>query len=350
MKNVCRQIGDSVLLNICGPYLHIELNSPATLNTLDSEFLAWLHQAVDMVEEQKEVRLLMISGRGPKGFCAGGNLKVLAQAVKRGKPEVAMEFFRREYELNLRIHELETPLVVLAQGICMGGGLGLAAGADLVIATETTRMAMPETLIGFFPDVGSTRWLFDKTPPGYPEYLGLLGPDINAEDCVRVGLATHLVPQNKLWLLVEDLESSAAKLPPGRDQALDWLEMLMKRYSSQPPEENPERDFWVGRSFDGVESPLELARRLESQNSPRAQKALADLALRSPTCLTLTAQLMQLNRMTPQDAAFKRELNAARFIINHPDFLEGVRSRLVDKDNSPAWRPGRLEEVGRLDW
>ena len=121
---------------------------------------------------------MVICGAGDRGFCAGGDLKELTRAVQAGAVHLADQFFREEYALDLMIHQCPKPVVVLAHGITMGGGLGLAAGADLVVATEATRMAMPETRIGFFPDVGGTGWLFTKCPPGYPEYLALTGYEL----------------------------------------------------------------------------------------------------------------------------------------------------------------------------
>jgi enoyl-CoA hydratase len=283
MEKTCRQIGDSVLLNICGPYLHIELNSPATLNSLTPIFLEWLHQALDIVEQHEEVRLLLLSGRGEKGFCAGGNVKLLARAVQNQRSREAMEFFEKEYELDLRLHELKTPLVVLADGICMGGGLGLAAGADLVIASQATRMAMPETLIGFFPDVGASRWLFNKTPPGYPEYLGLLGPELVGAACLRTGLATHLVDRERLPGLLERLEDESGGLPREREAALDWIQDLAGSYSSCAPEANPQKDEWVRSTFEGLDSVPELRERLMEQDSPWSAGALQALEARSPT-------------------------------------------------------------------
>ena len=121
---------------------------------------------------------MVICGAGDRGFCAGGDLKELTRAVQAGAVHLADQFFHDEYALDLMLHQCPKPVVVLAHGITMGGGLGLAAGADIVVATETTRMAMPETRIGFFPDVGGTGWLFTKCPPGYPEYLALTGYEL----------------------------------------------------------------------------------------------------------------------------------------------------------------------------
>ena len=174
------------------------LNRPRVLNTLNREMIRLLTLGLEEALVASDVKLVVISGAGERGFCAGGDLKELTRAVQAGEVHLADQFFREEYALDLMIHQCPKPVVVLARGITMGGGLGLAAGADLVVATETTRMAMPETRIGFFPDVGGTGWLFTKCPRGYPEYLALTGYELEGAECVRLGLATHLVDSSAI--------------------------------------------------------------------------------------------------------------------------------------------------------
>ena len=146
---------------------------------------------------------------------------------------LADQFFREEYALDLMIHQCPKPVVVLAHGITMGGGLGLAAGADLVVATEATRMAMPETRIGFFPDVGGTGWLFTKCPPGYPEYLALTGYELVGAECVRLGLATHLVDSARLPELRQALKDCAGELPADKPGAVEQLEQVLAPFTRQ---------------------------------------------------------------------------------------------------------------------
>ena len=187
------------------------LNRPRVLNTLNREMIRLLGRGLEEALAAADVRLVVISGAGDRGFCAGGDLKELTQAVQTGAVHLADQFFREEYALDLMIHQCPKPVVVLAHGITMGGGLGLAAGADLVVATEATRMAMPETRIGFFPDVGGTGWLFTKCPPGYPEYLALTGYELLGAECVRLGLATHLADSARLPELREALKDCAGE-------------------------------------------------------------------------------------------------------------------------------------------
>ena len=216
------------------------LNRPRVLNTLNREMIRLLTLGLEEAQAASDVRLVLISGAGERGFCAGGDLKELTRAVQDGEVHLADQFFREEYALDLMIHQCPKPVVVLAQGITMGGGLGLAAGADLVVATETTRMAMPETRIGFFPDVGGTGWLFTKCPRGYPEYLALTGYELEGAECVRLGLATHLVDQARLPELRQALNDWAGSLPADKPGAVVHLERVLAPFSRRDISPNPD--------------------------------------------------------------------------------------------------------------
>jgi enoyl-CoA hydratase len=340
----------SVLVRRSPGLMAIVLNRPRLLNTLNLEMIRLLSQAFDAAVVTEEVRLVLISGAGEKGFCAGGDLKELTQAVRGHTVHLADQFFREEYALDLLIHDFPKPVVVLAHGISMGGGLGLAAGADIVVATETTRMAMPETRIGFFPDVGATGWLFTKCPPGYPEYLTLTGSELVGAGCVRVGLATHLVPQDRLPELRQGLENCSEELPADRRGAAAVLHQVLAPFALQDITPNPEMDVWVKEHFAGKHSLKEIVAAL-NQCSPKV--ALCEdtnqrLAERSPTALAVTLQLLRANAGRPLPEVFQREALAAHFLITHPDYLEGIRARIIDKDDKPRWQPPTIAELGPL--
>ena len=296
------------------------------------------------------VRLVLIEGAGEKGFCAGGDLKELTQAVREHQVHLADQFFREEYDLDLLIHDSPKPVLVLAPGITMGGGLGLAAGAAIVVATETTRMAMPETRIGFFPDVGATGWLFTKCPPGYPEYLTLTGYELVGSECVRLGLATHLVPQARLPELREALANCAEDLPLTRPQATAALQKILAPFALQAIAPQPELDAWVQEHFAGKGSLREIVAALQScrRESKLCEAALSRLAERSPTALAVTLNLLRANEGRPLPEVFQREALAAHFLITHPDYLEGIRARIIDKDDKPRWQPPTIAALGPL--
>ncbi len=328
----------------------IALNRPRVLNTLNLEMVRLLRRAVEEARTDDGVRLVVLAGAGEKGFCAGGDLKELAAAVREGKIERNDQFFAEEYELDLALHQFPKPVAVLADGITMGGGLGLAAGADLVAATGRTRMAMPETRIGFFPDVGATGWLFAQCPPGYPEYLALTGYEMVGPECVRLGLATHLVAANRLKDLHAALGEAAGNLPAKRGEAAAHLRERVASLAAAKLPPNPELDARVAEHFAGKASVREIVASLNRgrAGSEWCRDVLALLAERSPTALAVTLRLLRANQGRPLLEVFHREALAAHFLVQHPDYLEGIRARIIDKDDQPHWQPATIEEAERL--
>jgi enoyl-CoA hydratase len=340
----------SVLVNRYPGLLVMVLNRPRVLNTLNLEMVRLLRSALDEALATDAVRLVLLTGAGDRGFCAGGDLKELTRAVREGRVELADRFFREEYALDLLIHQSPKPVVVLAHGITMGGGLGLAAGADIVVATEGTRMAMPETRIGFFPDVGATGWLFDKCPPGYPEYLALTGYELIGPECVRLGLASHLVPAARLSELRATLQEASGELPADRQDAVAQLHLVLAPFALRDIPPNPELDAWVAGHFAGQTSLKEIMAGLKqcSAELRYGEDACRRLGERSPTALAVTLQLLRANERRPLPEVLHREALAAHFLITHPDYLEGIRARILDKDDRPRWQPGNIEAVGNL--
>jgi enoyl-CoA hydratase len=344
------QTPSPILVNHAPGLMEITLNRPRVINTLNLEMVRLIRQALEEALAAAEVRLVLISGAGDRGFCAGGDLKELTRAVREGRVDLADQFFQEEYNLDLMIHQCPKPVVVLAQGVTMGGGLGLAAGADIVVATETTRMAMPETRIGFFPDVGGTGWLFSKCPPGYPEYLTLTGYELVGGECVRLGLATHLAPSARLPELRAALQSWAGELPADRTEAVAALAQKLASWAITDIPARPELDAWVKEHFAGQTS---LRKIMAALKQGRLEPTLCEdvglrLRERSPTALAVTLQLLRANAGRPLPEVFHREALAAHFMITHPDYLEGIRARILDKDDQPRWQPPSIEALGPL--
>jgi enoyl-CoA hydratase len=334
-----------------GRLLSLVLNRPQVLNTLNLETIRRLHGALADARVEAEVRLIVLSGAGERGFCAGGDLKELFQAVQSGALQRADKFFREEYALDLLLHQFPKPVVALADGITMGGGLGLAAGADLVVATERSRMAMPETRIGFFPDVGATGWLFDRCPPGYPEYLALTGYELTGGECVRLGLATHLVASARLPELWTNLTGISARLSSDKSEAVGQVRGCLEALAEKNLPSRPEFDAWVAEHFAGKKSLKEMVESLRqcSLETTWCREVFERLAERSPTALALTLELLRANEGRPLPEVFQREAQAAHFMIQQPDYLEGIRARIIDKDDQPRWQPGGIPGLGQLE-
>jgi len=327
------------------------LNRPKVLNSLNLEMIRLIDKVLDEAEADKRCQFILFYGAGERGFCAGGDIKALAQAVQEKTTPSAEQILEEEYHVCLKLHRFTKPVIVLADGITMGAGLGLAAAADLVVATERTRMAMPETRIGFFPDVGATGWMFSKCPEGYPEYLGLTGYEMVGAEAVRVGFASQLLRLERLPELITALEGYSGKLSQNRSQGAKMLGAEIDHFFDKNIPMNPNMDQWVAAYFAGKNSMVKI---MDSLRQCTIQTQLCDgvftrLAERSPTAVLLTLKLLRHNETQPLEEVFRADLKAARFIVKHPDYVEGVRARLIDKDDKPQWQPATIEEVGDLD-
>jgi enoyl-CoA hydratase len=331
--------------------ISIVLNRPRAINSLNIEMIRAIRDVMDEVQNSQRYRYVLFYGAGDRGFCAGGDIKALARSVQEESSLRADLILKEEYDLLLRIHHFPKPVIVLADGITMGAGLGLAAAADLVVATERTRMTMPETRIGFFPDVGATGWMFAKCPSGYPEYLGLTGYEMVGAEAVRVGLANHLTDSSRLPELIEILETYSDDLPETRNQAVRKLIRFLDPFFENDIPVRTEMDDWVATYFAGRGAITRIIASLKecSIQTGLCEQVFQRLTERSPTSVVLTLMLLRHNEHRPIEEVFQADLRAARFILNHPDFVEGVRARLIEKDNKPRWQPMTFEAVGPLN-
>ena len=331
--------------------MSIVLNRPRALNSLNIEMIRAIEKMLDEAERSDDCRFLLFYGAGDRGFCAGGDIKALARSIQEKHRLRADLILKEEYDLLLRLHRFLKPVIVLADGITMGAGLGLAATADLIVATENTRMAMPETRIGFFPDVGATGWMFDRCPTGYPEYLGLTGYEMVGAEAVRVGFATHLTAAERMPEMIHVLESYTEELPAVKTDAAVKLALQLGPFFENDIPVDIEMDRWVTTYFAG-QSKIDVimnALRQCSIQMKLCEEVFERLAERSPTAVVLTLVLLRHNEHRSLEEAFQADLTAARYLMKHPDFLEGVRARLLDKDDNPRWQPMAFEDVGPLD-
>jgi enoyl-CoA hydratase len=308
----------------------IVLNRPQTLNALDLPMIRACTRALEAWRDDPHVHGAVIEGSGDRAFCAGGDVRALRQYELDGEHHKAETFFREEYELNLMIATYPKPYVALIDGICMGGGIGVSVHAPYRVATERAAFAMPETAIGFFPDIGATFFL-PRLPGQLGAYLGLTGLRMQGADAVHAGLATHFVPRADLpalsHALAEDgpaaLGAHVAPLPP--------FSLALQRAA-------------IDHCF-GADSMNEIVHRLETTGDAWATQTLATLRTVSPSalCWTLEALRRGANLTLPQCQT--AELALTRTTMRHPDFAEGVRAMVVDKDRRPRWQPSRIEDV-----
>ena len=339
--------GPEVVVEERGHLMQITLNRPHVINSLDLEMVRLIRRGLEKAENADHIKAVFFQGNGPRGFCAGGDIKGVYGFVQEQEFDSAMRFFEEEYALDLTIHGFSKPIIVLARGITMGGGLGLAAGADMVVVTENSRMAMPESRIGFFPDVGATGWLFGKCSAGYPEFLGLTGYEMIGPECVRLGMATHLVLEKDLKHLLERMRTHAVPSSSVKPEALQEITEILKSFQQDDPPENPDMDEWVQTYFAGKTSLGQIFKDLNrcTMHDQLCRGIFERISERSPTALALTLRLLRHNEGRPLKEVFRMDAEAARFMIRHPDYSEGVRARVIDKDDHPVWNPGTIEEV-----
>ncbi|MGO9138999.1 MAG: enoyl-CoA hydratase/isomerase family protein [Syntrophales bacterium] len=327
--------------------MSIILNRKEALNSLNLEMVRLITDYFNEALANDECKLILFYGLGDRGFCAGGDIRRIAADMRNNNLDDANKFFLEEFSLDLMIHRSPKPVIVIADGVTMGGGLGIASGADWVIATEKTRMAMPETRIGFFPDVGATGWMYSKCPPGYPEYLALTSHELKGSECVRVGFATHLTSAAKVKDLIRSIERFKAK---GISSAKGLLALLMRKikiYVDRNIVPRPDIDTWVAEYFAGQQSLQEIIDSLQVCPillSP-CEGLTSELSEMSPTALALTLKLLRHNEYLPMEKVYEADFRAMQFIVRHPDFLEGVRARILDKDDQPRWRPDNINDV-----
>jgi len=339
-----------VLIRRANAALHLILNRPEAINSLTLEMLRIIAAEIDKAASDNAVKLVIFSGSGAKGFCAGGDIKIMAQAVMENDIEPAIRFLKVENELDLAIYRFHKPVVVFAHGITMGGGLGLSAGADIVAANETTRMAMPETRIGFFPDVGSTGWLFQKCGRGYPEFLGLTGYELLGPECVRIGLADCLIPSTRFDKALDAVIERSSELPNGRTAAAELLTEILGPFIQPDIPAKKDMDRWIETYFADKTSVLELLKDLKacSDENNLCEGIFARLSERSPLAVVTTLKCLRRDEHKELAEVYESDLLVARFLMTQHDFREGVRARLIDKDDRPQWEPENFEQATRV--
>ncbi|WNI19058.1 enoyl-CoA hydratase/isomerase family protein [Actinacidiphila sp. ITFR-21] len=317
----------------------IDLDRPAALNALDLTMVRLITKALEEWRDDPAVRSVVIRSTSPKAFCAGGDIRAVRDAGVRGDDAAVHTYFAAEYALNALIAGYPKPYTALIDGYAMGGGLGISVHGSARVVTERAVLAMPETAIGFFPDIGASHFL-PRLPGATGWYLGLTGLRIGGAAAVECGLATHYVPAAELPALEAAL---LAGEPPAA--ALD-------RYAAAaPPSALAAHRPAVERCFTAPDLG-ELRGRLAAEDADRewADETLALLAAASPMSLAVTFGLLRAGAGSSLADCLARELGLARRIAHAPDFHEGVRAALIDKDRAPAWSPypwTGLSDAGR---
>ncbi|MFD7921731.1 enoyl-CoA hydratase/isomerase family protein [Streptomyces sp. NPDC059740] len=323
---------ETVLVHTAGRAGHLTLNRPRALNALTHEMVRLLDRALTAWEDDPGVETVVLTGAGERGLCAGGDIRAIHDDARDGDGRASAAFWRDEYRLNARIARYPKPYVAVMDGIVMGGGVGVSAHGGVRIVTERSRIAMPETGIGFVPDVGGT-YLLSRTPGELGTHLALTGTHVGAADALACGLADHHVPSASLPRLVADLAGAPAA-------------EVVARYAQQPePGELAGRRRWIDACYaaDTVE---EIVESLLASGEPEAKEAAETLLSRSPTALKVTlAALRRARRLESLEQVLVQEYRVSCAASAAADLVEGVRAQIIDKDRRPRWSPADLAEV-----
>ncbi|WP_439590977.1 enoyl-CoA hydratase/isomerase family protein [Microbacterium sp.] len=327
----------TVLSRVKGSLGHITLHRPRAINALDLGMIRTIADALDRWQDDTDVDVVVLDGAGERGFCAGGDVRGLAEQISAGDPGATTTFFRAEYALNARIAEYPTPIVALADGITMGGGIGLAGHAAIRVVTERSKLAMPETRIGFTPDVGGT-WLLAHAPGRLGEFFGLTGSTMDAADAIYAGFADYFVPSEHLDAVREALETRADPTSP--------TEIVLLFDETPPPSRLIAAREWIDHAF-AADTVAEIVERLRARPEAEASTTADLLEELSPTGLAVTLAAVRRARELPDlRAALAQEYGLVLwFAHTQPDLIEGIRAQLIDKDRSPTWRPASLAEL-----
>ncbi|NWZ91859.1 HIBCH protein, partial [Nesospiza acunhae] len=330
-----------VLLEKKGSAGVITLNRPKALNALNLPMIQKIYPQIKTWEQDPETFLIIIKGTGGKAFCAGGDIRALTEAGKVGD-KLMQDFFIGEYRLNNAVGTCKKPYVALIDGITMGGGVGVSVHGHFRVATEKTVFAMPETAIGLFPDVGGGYFLPRLSGKiGY--YLALTGCRLKGRDVLKAGIATHFVESEKLPALEKDL---IALKSPSKEKIADLLNSYhMKCTIDQEKKFALDEHMEKINSLFSANSMEEIVKKLKQDGSPFAMKQLETINKMSPTSLKLTLRQLREGASMSLQEVLRMEYRLSQACMKGHDFYEGVRAVLIDKDQSPKWKPAALEEV-----
>jgi enoyl-CoA hydratase len=346
-----------VLVRTEGALGRITLNRPRALNALNVGMIRAVHAALDAWRDDSDVEIVLIDGAGERGLCAGGDVRALREQILAGHSEDTVEFFREEYAMNAAIAEYPKPIVAIADGITMGGGIGVAGHAAIRVVTERSQLAMPEVRIGFTPDVGGT-WLLAHAPGRLGEYLALTAGTIDGSDALYAGFADFFVPSERLDALRDALAHRADPTGPS--------EIVMLFDETPDPSPLAAARAWIDEAFAAGTVP-EIIARLRAMPAPEpgprgpeggvgregvgsapTPAAIADLLdSLAPTALVVTLDAVREARAmgSVREALAGEYRRVLWFVHHHPDLVEGIRAQLVDKDRNPRWDPQTLADL-----
>lgn len=324
---------DELIVRRDGAAGFLTLNRPKAIHALTAVMDEGMTEALLQWRDDADLRAVIIDHSEGRGFCAGGDITYLRNSALTDNGVSGLKFFYDEYQLNHLLFTYPKPVVAFMDGITMGGGVGISQPAKYRVATENTRFAMPETGIGLFPDVGGG-WYLSRLPNRIGQFLALTGARLDGAECLWTGLATHYLP-------AETLAEAKERIAAGHD-----IGAVLTALSVTPPEARIAANAAKIAKHFASDRFEDIIASLVANDSEWAAKELATLRTKSPqTCKVALRQLADSARLTDFADNMVMEYRIASRVLTRPDFAEGVRAVIVDKDNAPNWNPATPEEV-----
>ena len=345
---------DELIAYVANRIGFIELNRPKALNALSLDMMRAMHAALDEWREDPDVLAVVVRSTSERAFCAGGDIRYLYESFRRGDGDAVDTFFIDEYRLDHAIFTYTKPYIAFMNGIVMGGGMGISQGAHrtggLRVVTSTTRMAMPESRIGLFPDVGAG-WFLARTPGAIGRYLAVTGETIGPADALYAGLADAWLPDQAIPSLIDRLKTESFE--QGADVVAAVLREAQSHKIVPTPDTSPLADARtsIDRHFalpDIVQIIQSLDREGDCNYADWAEQTGAVLRERSPLSMGVALEVVTRAEGTMAEC-LRRDLDLTRSSFERGDAPEGIRARIIDKDNKPQWRFARIEDVTRAD-
>ncbi|WP_417583800.1 enoyl-CoA hydratase/isomerase family protein [Pelagibacterium sp.] len=334
---------DEISISIEGACGIIRLTRPKTINALTPDMIGAVRYALDEWDENDAVRAVLIEGEGEKGLCAGGDVRRTRDMAMAGETRAVFSFFADEYDMNGLIGTYRKPVIALQHGIVMGGGIGISSHARYRIATPSSRFAMPEGAIGFFCDVGVNAILYKTSQARALAFL-MSGQTVGAADAIALGLADTVVPEAALsGIRARLIEAAQASDPDTAITTLIQSESVDAGEADFCELADSLAPIFAGAEVkDIVEGLLDYS----EDGDPGAAALYASIGRHCPTSLAaIVLSHRQARHKRDVRAILEDDLGLARYMAMRPDFAEGVRAVLVDKDKAPKWQPARLADV-----
>lgn len=317
----------------------ITLTRQEVLNALNQKMINAIHQQLKEWESANHIKAVVIRAAPGRAFCAGGDVRSVYDRKLARDPQL-IEFFRDEYTMNRCIHNYAKPYIALMDGITMGGGVGISIHGSHRVATDRLLFAMPETGIGFYPDVGTT-YILARLPHKLGYYLGLTGARISLADCAAADLIDYCVEAEKFPELIYALADT-----PFENDERATVTHVIKQFSCEMKNSVLPQKYKIIEECFSEKTVEKIIISLEKQDD-WGKEVAAILKTKSPTSLKVTLQALQQAADLEFNEAIQQEFRMTNHFLEHHDFFEGIRAILVDKDQTPHWEPATLKEVSK---